>query len=70
MKKLTFGQILTLGSALGGLIPLFADLVTKGTEAFQICAGALAAPYAVGLLIVSTVSGVFSKSFIETLKGK
>ena len=70
MKKLTFGQILTLGSALGGLIPLFADLVTQGTEAFKICAGALAAPYSVALLVFSTVSGVFSKSFIETLKGK
>lgn len=70
MNKLTFGQILTIVSGLGGLIPLFADLIQKGTAAFQTCFAALSAPYAVALLIVSTVSGVFSKSFIETLRGK
>lgn len=70
MNKLTFGQILTIVSGLGGIIPLVAELWLKGVAAYQTCAAAIAAPWAVVLLIVSTVSGVFSKSFVETLKGK
>jgi hypothetical protein len=70
MNKLTFGQIITIITGLGGIFPIVFELFQKGAEAFSTCAGAVAPVWALALVAFSSVSGIFSKSFIDTLKGK
>jgi nicotinamide mononucleotide (NMN) deamidase PncC len=70
MKKLTFGQIITIVSGLGGIIPILVELFQKGVEAFATCSSAAAPVWALTLVAFSGISAAFSKSFVDTLKGK
>jgi hypothetical protein len=66
--KLTLGQIITLASAFGGVIPLAVNFFNSAKEAYATCMQAVTPVWAVGLLLVSAISGALSKSFVETVK--
>jgi hypothetical protein len=70
LGKLTFGQVVALISTLGGVIPILFNLIAEASEAIRQCSALIAPVWALALTVFGNLAAIFSKSLVDTLKGK